>query len=106
MTGVQTCALPISDPVRSPQGVASRRGDELPLGLLVALSLVAAPRRARFWAWLLFAVAVTQGVLGYTQYFTGEPIALVVIHVLGATATWAIVLFLPPSLRSRGAAPA
>ena len=76
------------------------------VGLLVALSLVAAPRRARFWAWLLFAVAVTQGVLGYTQYFTGEPIALVVIHVMGATATWAIVLFLPPSLRSRGAAPA
>ena len=54
----------------------------------------------------LLVAILGQMAVGYTQYFTGEPIALVVIHVMGATATWAIVLFLPPSLRSRGAAPA
>ena len=76
------------------------------VGLLVALSLVSSPRAARTWAWLLFAVALAQGILGYTQYFAGEPVPLVVIHVLGATATWAIVLFVPASLRSRGEAQA
>ena len=37
---------------------------------------------------LLAAVLAAQGVVGYVQYFTGVPAALVLVHVAGATATW------------------
>jgi len=36
---------------------------------------------------LLFA-AVFQGAIGYAQYFTGVPVALVALHIAGATALW------------------
>lgn len=35
-------------------------------------------------------VAVLQGALGYTQYFSGVPALLVGIHVFGATVLWAV----------------
>ena len=75
----------------------------LTIGLLVALSVVQAPQRATRRTWLLLIVAVTQGALGYVQYFTGLPGALVAIHVLGSGLVWVAVLFIPGSLRSRGA---
>lgn len=56
----------------------------LVLALVVVLRLVdggpVARRRVR---WLL-AVTVLQGTVGYTQYFTGLPGALVATHMLGA----------------------
>ncbi len=42
---------------------------------------VAAARRA---AWVLVAVTLLQGAIGYAQYFTGLPIVLVGLHMLGA----------------------
>lgn len=72
------------------------------IGLLVALSLVKGPRHAIRRAWLLLAVALVQGTIGYTQYFTGVPELLVVLHVIGAVLVWIAVLFIPPALRSRG----
>lgn len=36
---------------------------------------------------LLYA-AVLQGAVGYAQYFTGVPVALVAVHIAGATALW------------------
>lgn len=36
----------------------------------------------------LLAVSVAQAALGWTQYFTGVPVFLVGIHILGATLTW------------------
>ncbi|WP_308113310.1 COX15/CtaA family protein [Antribacter soli] len=42
---------------------------------------VAVVRRA---AWLLLAITLLQGVIGYVQYFTGLPILLVGLHMLGA----------------------
>nr|WP_246012662.1 COX15/CtaA family protein [Myceligenerans xiligouense] len=42
---------------------------------------LAAARRA---AWLLVAITLAQGVIGYVQYFTGLPILLVGLHMLGA----------------------
>ena len=37
-------------------------------------------------AWLVvLAVALAQGLIGYVQYFTDLPEALVVAHMLGAT---------------------
>lgn len=38
------------------------------------------PRAGRAWAWVL-AVTVVQGVVGYAQFFTGLPIALVLVHM-------------------------
>jgi heme a synthase len=74
----------------------------LVIGLIVALALVPAPPSARRRTWLLLGIAVAQGALGYTQYFAGLPVALVIIHVTGATLVWVAVLFIPPALRARG----
>ncbi len=72
------------------------------IGLLVALTVVRAPARAIRRAWLLLVIAAVQGALGYVQYFTGLPIALVTIHVLGSGLVWIAVLFVPAALRVRG----
>lgn len=46
--------------------------------------------RARRAAWLLLAVTLAQGAIGYVQYFTGLPELLVGIHLVGAGClTWA-----------------
>ncbi len=42
---------------------------------------------------LLLAVAAAQAVVGWAQYFTGVPELLVGIHIAGATATWAAVVW-------------
>lgn len=76
------------------------------IGMLVALALTHAPGTAMRRTWLLFGIAVAQGVIGYTQYFTGLPELLVIVHVLGAVLVWIAVLFIPPALRTRGAVPA
>ena len=36
----------------------------------------------------LLLAAVFQGAIGYAQYFTGVPVALVAVHIVGATALW------------------
>jgi len=41
---------------------------------------------------ILLGVLVAQGALGYLQYFTGVPAALVGFHIAGATAVWVAVL--------------
>jgi heme a synthase len=40
----------------------------------------------------LLVVLVCQGAVGYTQYFTGVPAALVGVHVLGAALVWTAVV--------------
>lgn len=52
---------------------------------------------------VLYALGV-QGVIGYTQYFTGVPAALVELHVAGALVVWLAVLRLHLSLTTRVAA--
>jgi heme a synthase len=42
---------------------------------------------------VLLAVMVAQGFIGYTQFFTHLPAALVGIHVFGASMVWATVLW-------------
>lgn len=71
------------------------------VGLIVALTVAHAPWRAQRRAWVLLGVALAQGVVGYTQYFTGLPELLVVIHVVGAVLVWIAALFIPPALRTR-----
>ena len=37
---------------------------------------------------LFLAISLLQGVIGYVQYFTGLPVVLVALHLLGATLVW------------------
>jgi cytochrome c oxidase assembly protein subunit 15 len=59
--------------------------------VLVTVALLRAGRSlpaVRGAAEVLAAVLLAQGVVGYVQYFTGVPAALVLVHVAGATAVW------------------
>jgi cytochrome c oxidase assembly protein subunit 15 len=77
----------------------------LTVGLLVTAHVASAPRRLTKRVVVLLAISLAQGVLGYSQYFTGLPEVLVSLHVLGAVLVWVAVLFLPAALRTRGEAP-
>ncbi|MFM9134099.1 MAG: COX15/CtaA family protein [bacterium] len=74
------------------------------IGLIVALSVTSGPRPSRTLAWWLLAVAIAQGVVGYSQYFSGLPWLLVAVHVLGACAVWILSLLLLFSMHGRGRA--
>ncbi len=78
----------------------------LTFALLLGLRLTGAPKAAQRRAAELFAVELAQGVIGYVQYFTGVPAAMVVVHVLGSAAVWIAVLRVFFALRERDAAPA
>ncbi|MDT0277796.1 COX15/CtaA family protein [Blastococcus goldschmidtiae] len=56
----------------------------LTIALLVALHATDAPDRVRRAARDLLVVQLAQGVVGYVQYFTELPVALVLLHMLGA----------------------
>lgn len=58
----------------------------------VALRATGAPVAVRRAAGALVAVEAAQGLIGYAQYFTGLPIALVELHMLGACAVWIAAL--------------
>ncbi len=79
------------------------------VGLIVAmwlsLRLTEGPGPARWWSAALVVIAATQGVVGYTQWFTGVPWALVSVHMLLACLIWVATLKNHLSLRSRGVAP-
>jgi cytochrome c oxidase assembly protein subunit 15 len=52
----------------------------------------------------LLAVLVAQAAVGYVQYFTGVPVLLVGVHILGATVVWAAVLWFFLGFSTREAA--
>lgn len=54
-------------------------------------------RRAK----VLVAAIVVQGAIGYVQYFTGVPPALVLLHVLGSVLVWIAALSFDLSLIAR-----
>jgi cytochrome c oxidase assembly protein subunit 15 len=56
----------------------------LTAALLVAFSATDAPDRIRRAVRDLFIVELAQGLVGFVQYFTKLPIALVLVHMLGA----------------------
>jgi cytochrome c oxidase assembly protein subunit 15 len=70
--------------------------------LLLGLRFSAVPPRAARLGWLLLGLIGAQGVVGYTQYFTGLPAGLVWVHVCGAVLIWIAALLLLFSLRDRG----
>lgn len=76
----------------------------LVVGLLVALYVAGGPASAIRRTWILVVIAVVQGVIGYSQYFSGLPVVLVTLHVLGSTLVWVTALSIPPAMRNRGVA--
>jgi heme a synthase len=52
-----------------------------------------APARIQDAGRVLLAVVIAQGVVGYVQFFTHLPAALVGIHVFGASMVWAAALW-------------
>jgi cytochrome c oxidase assembly protein subunit 15 len=81
----------------------------LTVALLVALYATDSPDRIRRAARDLLIVQLAQGVVGYVQYFTHLPVALVLVHMLGAvlitTSTarlvWSVRGAMTPSLSER-----
>ena len=71
----------------------------LTVALLVALYAVDSPGRVRRAARDLLIVQLAQGVVGYVQYFTDLPIALVLAHMLGAVLITAFTARLVWSVR-------
>jgi cytochrome c oxidase assembly protein subunit 15 len=62
------------------------------VGLLLALRATGAPEVAVRRTVVLLGVALAQGLIGFTQYLTDLPVALVGVHVLGATLVWIATL--------------
>ena len=55
------------------------------IALLVAASVAQSTKKAIY---IFFVVTLAQGAIGYTQYLTGIPEALVAAHLTGATIFW------------------
>jgi cytochrome c oxidase assembly protein subunit 15 len=60
----------------------------LTVGLIVALHATSAPAATVRSATVLLGVVLAQGLVGFTQYLTDLPVALVGMHVLGAALVW------------------
>ena len=73
----------------------------LTIGALFALHSVGAPARAVRAAWVLLAVELAQGVVGFVQYFTDLPVVLVGLHLLGAALVSAAMTWLLVGIRDR-----
>ncbi|HSJ19739.1 MAG TPA: COX15/CtaA family protein [Nocardioidaceae bacterium] len=73
----------------------------LTIGSLFALRAVGAPARAVKAAGVLLGVELAQGVVGFVQYFTGLPIVLVGLHLLGSALVSACLAWLLVGVRDR-----
>jgi cytochrome c oxidase assembly protein subunit 15 len=71
----------------------------LTVALLVSLYATDAPGRVKRAARDLLVVQLAQGVVGYVQYFTDLPVALVLLHMLGAVLVTAYTARLVWSVR-------
>lgn len=74
----------------------------LTIGTALAMRAASAPPRPQRAVWLMLGVEIAQGVIGYVQYFTHLPVALVGAHVFGASVVSATAAWLLVSLRDRG----
>ncbi|MGA5728149.1 COX15/CtaA family protein [Streptomyces seoulensis] len=78
----------------------------LTFALWFVLKAVDAPRGPLSRTRDLFLVLLGQGVIGYIQYFTHLPEALVALHMLGSCLMWIATLRVLLSLRERPDSPA
>ena len=74
----------------------------LAAALAVCLRFTGAPDRARRLGWALLGLVGLQGVVGYSQYFSGLPAGLVWVHVAGSVLIWIAALLLMFATRDRG----
>jgi cytochrome c oxidase assembly protein subunit 15 len=75
----------------------------LTIALVFALRAVHAPAPATRAAGTLLVIELAQGLIGFVQYFTHLPVALVAAHMLGASLVWIGTLAVLWSLRRRPA---
>lgn len=68
---------------------------------LAVLRRTGAPREVDLRAKVLVVVILVQGAIGYVQYFTDVPPALVLLHVIGSLLVWMSVLAFQLSLTVR-----
>ncbi len=73
----------------------------LSLAAVMALWAVDAPARTKQAAVALVVVEVLQTAVGFAQYFTGLPVALVTLHLLGAALLSAAITWLLLGVRAR-----
>jgi cytochrome c oxidase assembly protein subunit 15 len=73
----------------------------LTVALWFVLRAVDAPRDPQRRVAELFGVLMGQGVIGYVQYFTHLPAALVDLHMLGASLVWIALLRVLLAMRER-----
>jgi cytochrome c oxidase assembly protein subunit 15 len=74
----------------------------LALAFTVGARLAQSPRQVSRAGVALLLASVFQGAVGYTQYFTGVPVPLVSLHMLGACLVWIATLEVLLSTRRRG----
>ena len=90
------------------RGIATAHADLVLLfvgltsGLLIALYATNAPKVVIRRGWYVFGICLAQGIVGYTQFFTGLPWGLVAIHVLGACLLWIYCLKFYLTRNTRG----
>jgi heme a synthase len=90
--GAQRIPIPLADMARTHSSIV------LVLGALTLVELwmirrTSAPASIIKRGEALLAVMIAQGLIGYTQFFTHEPVLLVGIHVAGAVAVWMTLLW-------------
>jgi cytochrome c oxidase assembly protein subunit 15 len=96
----------------SPETVSQLHADAvflligLTLAAVLTLRALGAPLKARRAMVVLLGVELAQGFIGYVQYFTSLPIALVAAHVAGAMILWIAALRPLFALRTRSASEA
>ena len=76
----------------------------LTIGLAVALQATDVPAVLRRRVRVLLGVVLAQGLVGYAQYATDLPVALVAVHVLGACLVWVAALRLVLGMTTQVAA--
>jgi len=77
----------------------------LTIAVLLVLRSVPAPPRARDAATALLLVELAQAAVGFVQYFTGLPVAVVTVHLLGAALTTTAMTWLLLATRDRSPHP-
>lgn len=76
----------------------------LALSYTLGARLTDAPKSVQRSGLLLLGACVVQGAIGYIQFYSGVPIGLVSLHMLGACLVWIASLNIYLRTRSRGEA--
>ena len=76
------------------------------VALVIQLHRTRAPRPVTNRAEIVLVLGALQAAIGYTQYFTGVPVILVGLHVLGATVIWSAVVWFHLGLSKSVGSPA